>query len=72
MARKPASNDMAEHERTYAGFLALTKFSIIALVIVMIALYCLIVASQTILGWILLIAAVPVAIFFYRKPNAAS
>ena len=39
MARKPATNNFKEHEKTYQGFLTLTKWSIIALVITMIALY---------------------------------
>ena len=39
MARKPSTNDFKEHERTYAGFLALTKWSIIALAITLVVLY---------------------------------
>lgn len=39
MAKKPVTDNYAEHERTYTGFLKLTKWSIIAMVVVVIALY---------------------------------
>lgn len=39
MARKPTASDFKEHERTYAGFIVLTKWSVIALAITMVALY---------------------------------
>lgn len=39
MARKFTSKDFQEHERTYDGFITLTKWSVIAMVIVMVALY---------------------------------
>lgn len=62
MARKPAVNQMKEHEKTYSGFLLLTKLSIIATVITMIALYCFIVVEQPILGGVLLIVVMPAAV----------
>ena len=60
MARKFTATDFKEHERTYEGFMALTKWSILALILVVIALYCFIVAGQPILGWLLLALAVVV------------
>ena len=42
MARKPTASDFKEHERTYEGFIALTKWSVIALAVTMVVLYCVI------------------------------
>jgi hypothetical protein len=39
MARKFTSKDFEEHERTYSGFVQLVKWSTIATVVVVIALY---------------------------------
>jgi hypothetical protein len=65
MARKPATAktgdetaptmDYAQHNATYAGFLALVKWTIVALLITVIALYCFIEANQPVLGTILLL-----------------
>lgn len=62
MARKFTSTDFKEHESTYQGFMALTKWSIIAMIFVVLALYCFIVAEQPILGWLLLALSVVVPV----------
>jgi hypothetical protein len=66
MARKPSPTktadeippamDYAQHESTYRGFLQLTKYTVAALLLVVLALYCFIVAGQPILGALLLLA----------------
>lgn len=63
MARKFTASDFKAHESTYDGFLALTKWSIIALIFVVLALYCFIVADQAILGGILLVLSVVVPVY---------
>ena len=42
--------DMADHLRTYNGFLSLTKWFIIHIAVVLLALYCLLIAHNTGLG----------------------
>ncbi len=42
MARKPTADDFKEHERTYDGFIRFGKWSVVALAIMMVALYFLI------------------------------
>lgn len=70
MAKKPApaathelppAMDYAQHEATYAGFITLVKWSILALVFVVLALYAFIEAHQPIIGALLLLA-IPVLI----------
>ena len=64
MAKKPAAAathelppamDYAQHEATYAGFITLVKWSILALVFVVLALYAFIEAHQPIIGALLLL-----------------
>lgn len=65
MARKPATAntgaetppamDYSQHNATYSGFLTLVKWTIAALAITMVALYCFIEANQPVLGTILLL-----------------
>ena len=84
MARKPAAAaietvppamDYAQHEGTYAGFLAFLKWSIVSLVFVMLSLYAFIQAHNAIIGIVLLILSVvvPIAgvILTGRRPTAA-
>ena len=71
MARKPApaahaeelppAMDYEQHEATYFGFIAFVKWSIVAMVFVVLALYAFIEAHQPIIGTLLLIA-IPVLI----------
>lgn len=58
MANAPG-NDYNEHARTYRGFMALLKISIVALAFTVVSLYCFIEAHQPWLGLFLLIIAVP-------------
>jgi hypothetical protein len=71
MAKKPAAAhtaddippamDYAQHQGTYRGFLQLTKYGIIAMAILVVALYCFIEAGQPVLGW-LLVFAIPAVV----------
>ena len=70
MAKKPAAAatqelppamDYAQHEATYAGFITLVKWAILALVFVVLSLYAFIEAHQPIIGALLLLA-IPVLI----------
>ncbi len=55
-----SSMDYAQHEATYGGFLALLKFSIISIAILVVGLYFAIIAGQPILGIVLIVASVVV------------
>jgi hypothetical protein len=65
MAKKPAAAkspdeippamDYAQHEATWNGVMALTKWSIVALLLIIIALYCFIEAGQPVIGTLLLL-----------------
>jgi hypothetical protein len=65
MAKKPAATkspdeippamDYAQHEATWNGVMALTKWTIIALLLIILALYCFIEAGQPVLGTLLLL-----------------
>lgn len=52
----PPAMDYAQHERTYRGFLQLTRYTIAALLLVILALYSFIVAGQPVMGTLLLLA----------------
>jgi hypothetical protein len=52
----PPAMDYAQHEGTYRGFLQLTKYTIAALIVVVLALYCFIEAGQPVIGTLLLLA----------------
>jgi hypothetical protein len=52
----PPAMDYAQHEGTYRGFLQITKYTMAALLLVVLALYCFIEAGQPILGALLLLA----------------
>jgi len=39
MARKPITDDFKEHERTYNAFIQFSKWSVVALAIVVVFLY---------------------------------
>jgi hypothetical protein len=67
MAKKPAATtahaddippamDYAQHEATWHGVTEMVKWSIIALAVICVALYCFIEAHQPILGTLLLLA----------------
>lgn len=63
MAKKPAAAthelppamDYNQHEATYAGFITLVKWSIVALVFIVLSLYAFIEAHQPIIGALLLL-----------------
>jgi heme O synthase-like polyprenyltransferase len=63
------SEDFQTHEATYKSFLAVTKLGIIHLALLMIGLYCVIVANQGLLGglFILLAVIVPVGLGIFRR-----
>lgn len=52
----PPAMDYAQHEGTYRGFLQMTKYTIAALLLVVLALYCFIEAGQPVMGTLLLLA----------------
>ena len=64
MAKKPATApatqelppamDYAQHNGTYSGFMSMLKYAIIALLLIVLALYCFIEAGQPLLGTLLL------------------
>jgi len=47
--------DYPQHNATYAGFIAMMKYGIITMVLVVVALYCFIVGHQPVLGALLLL-----------------
>jgi hypothetical protein len=67
----PPAMDYAQHEATYRGFLQLTKYTIVALLLVVLALYSFIEAGQPIMGTLLLLAipvgAVGLVVMSYRQ-----
>ncbi|MEC9342987.1 MAG: aa3-type cytochrome c oxidase subunit IV [Pseudomonadota bacterium] len=56
--------DYAEHERTYEGFLKLTKWSIIHIVNVMIALTAGTVGGMGVVGFVLVLIVLTIAAYF--------
>lgn len=79
MAKKPSAAktaneispamDYAQHEGTYRAFLQFTKYAILALVFVILALYCFIEAHQPVLGWLLLAAIPAGAVALVVRPS---
>lgn len=80
MAKKPAAAtvedlppamDYAQHEGTWRVFTGLVKWSIVALGLLVVALYCFIEARQPILGTLLLLVLPvgAVALFVSRSRN---
>jgi len=67
----PPAMDYAQHEGTYRGFLQLTRYTIVALLLVVLALYSFIEAGQPIMGTLLLLAipvgAVGLVVMGYRQ-----
>ena len=59
MAKASDNMDYAQHEHTFASFISILKFSIVALAIGAVALYSFIIAGNVWLGLFLLIIAVP-------------
>lgn len=51
----PPAMDYAQHEATYNGFVEFVKWSIVALIFVVLALYAFIEAHQPIIGTLLLL-----------------
>ena len=66
MAKTTDTMDYAEHERTYALFMRMLKFSIAAMAIGTVALYAFIIQGNFVLGLFLLIVAVAAGIFVSR------
>ena len=52
----PPAMDYAQHEGTYRGFLQLTRYTIAALLLVILALYSFIEGGQPVIGTLLLLA----------------
>jgi hypothetical protein len=61
MARKSTATDFKAHEDTYNGFMTVTKWSVISMILTVVALYCFIVASLPWLG-VVFLALIPLAI----------
>ena len=61
--------DYAEHEKTYSGFIAGVKYSIISIAIMVIGLYFSIIGDQPLLGIVLILASlvVPVVMAFLAR-----
>ena len=59
MAKATDNMDYAAHEHTFANFISMLKFSIMAMVIGVVALYSFIIVGNFWLGLFLLIIAVP-------------
>jgi uncharacterized membrane protein YkgB len=55
LAEVPPAMDYAQHNATYEAFLAMVKWGIVAVLIVVVALYCFIEAHQPVLGTLLLL-----------------
>lgn len=79
MAKKPSTkssavyvHDMGEHESTYAAFMSLMRFSVIAMIFIVVALYCFIAAEQPLLGWLLVLSAAPAAFVLNRLMGTSS
>lgn len=53
-----SSMDYSQHEATYGGFIALLKFSVISMVILLVGLYFAIIGGQPILGLVLIVASI--------------
>lgn len=63
------SFDMGDHLRTYNGFLSLTKWAIIHMAVIMVALYCFIIAKNSALGFFFFFVPVCILIFgITRRP----
>ena len=58
----PPEMDYKMHKATFDGFISFTKYSIVAMVFVVLSLYCFIEAGQPLLGVLLLLLAPVVAI----------
>lgn len=70
--RKPAQDsfDMGDHLRTYRGFLSLAKWFVIHLSVIVLALYCFIIAHQVGLGFFLLFISVCLLVYgVTRRPS---
>ena len=59
MANPSENMDYAAHEHTYALFMTMLKFSIVALVFVVVALYSFIIAHNVWAGLFFIVLAVP-------------
>ncbi|HEY8595494.1 MAG TPA: aa3-type cytochrome c oxidase subunit IV [Devosiaceae bacterium] len=62
MAQNQQTADLQEHVKTYDTFMRLTKWGIFAAVMVVVALYCFVIAGQPFLGVVLLLAVPVVAV----------
>lgn len=51
----PPAMDYAQHNATYEAFITMVKWAIVAMLIVVLALYCFIEAHQPVLGTLLLL-----------------
>ena len=63
--------DYAQHEKTYTGFMAAVKYSIVSLAILLVGLYFAIIGGQLVLGLVLVLASVvvPVAMAIFAPKN---
>ncbi len=66
MAKTTDTMDYAEHEKTYAFFMNMLKFSIVSMAIGAVALYAFIIEGNFWLGLVLLVASVAAGIYAAR------
>lgn len=72
MAKKSAASQMKEHEKTYQGFITLSKLSIIAIALTMVALYFLVIGAQVVLGWVVLLIVMPASVIYAAMSGSGS
>jgi len=70
MAKKPTASDFQAHVNTFHGFLSMTKFAVIVLAFLVVALFSIIFGGQPWFGVFLLVIAAPVAFFVNRMTGA--
>ena len=63
--------DYAQHEATWRAFTAMVKWSTIALLVILVALYCFIIVAQPILGLALLLTLPAGAVWLFVNRSGA-
>lgn len=62
--------DYAEHEKTYSGFMAAVKYSIMSMAILVVGLYFAIIGEQPVIGAFLILASIfvpPIVAYVSKK-----
>lgn len=67
MAENTNSDDFKAHQDTYDQFILLGKRAIVALIFVMVALYFFVEAHVPLLGWALLLLALPIPFLIIKS-----